>query len=426
MLTLVLFGSLTFFLILSVPVGIALGLAVVSTIVYDGGLELSYLAQGMTTSLDSFPLMAVPFFILAGELMGKGGISKRLLRAAGLFFGRFTGGLALVAIAACMFFAAISGSAPATVAAIGGIIVPEMLEKGYSRKFSSGLIATAGTIGVVIPPSIPMVIYGVATGASISTMFIAGFFPGFIIGGILMALAYFISKKNGYVGSAQTYTKEERKAIMREARWSLLVPVIVLGGIYGGIFTPTEAAAVAVIYGFIVGMFVYKDLTWKDLPNLLCNAALITATSMIVMGTATTFGRILTIEQIPVRLAEGILAYSSNPIVVIGLINILLLFVGCFMDTLAAIIILAPILWPVAQAVGFNIYHFGMIMVVNLAVGFITPPLGVNLFVTCGIAKMTLEDVVKAIVPWLIAMLSALVILTAFPSISLWLPSLLK
>ena len=426
MLTLVLFGSLTFFLVLSVPVGIALGLAVVSTIVYDGGLELSYLAQGMTTSLDSFPLMAVPFFILAGELMGKGGISKRLLRAAGLFFGRFTGGLALVAIAACMFFAAISGSAPATVAAIGGIIVPEMLEKGYSRKFSSGLIATAGTIGVVIPPSIPMVIYGVATGASISTMFIAGFFPGFIIGGILMALAYFISKKNGYVGSAQTYTKEERKAIMREARWSLLVPVIVLGGIYGGIFTPTEAAAVAVIYGFIVGMFVYKDLTWKDLPNLLCNAALITATSMIVMGTATTFGRILTIEQIPVRLAEGILAYSSNPIVVIGLINILLLFVGCFMDTLAAIIILAPILWPVAQAVGFNIYHFGMIMVVNLAVGFITPPLGVNLFVTCGIAKMTLEDVVKAIVPWLIAMLSALVILTAFPSISLWLPSLLK
>ena len=244
--------------------------------------------------------------------MGKGGISKRLLRAAGLFFGKFTGGLALVAIVACMFFAAISGSAPATVAAIGGIIVPEMLGKGYSRKFSAGLIATAGTIGVVIPPSIPMVIYGVATGASISSMFIAGFFPGFLIGGILMVLAYYISKKNGYVGSAQTYTKEERKAIMREARWSLLVPIIVLGGIYGGIFTPTEAAAVAVIYGFVIGMFVYKDLTWRDLPNLLCNAALITATSMIVMGTATTFGRILTIEQIPVRLAEGILAYSRD------------------------------------------------------------------------------------------------------------------
>ncbi|MDY3869523.1 MAG: TRAP transporter large permease [Pyramidobacter sp.] len=426
MLTLVLFGSLLFFLVLSVPVGIALGLAVVSTILYDGGLELSYLAQGMTTTLDSFPLMAVPFFILAGELMGKGGISKRLLRAANLFFGKFTGGLALVAIAACMFFAAISGSAPATVAAIGGIIVPEMLDKGYSRKFSAGLIATAGTIGVVIPPSIPMVIYGVATGASISNMFIAGFLPGFLIGGILMGLAYSIARKNGYLGSAQVYTKEERRAIMREARWSLLVPVIVLGGIYGGVFTPTEAAAVAVIYGFVVGMFVYKDLTWRDLPTLLCNAALITATSMIVMGTATTFGRILTIEQIPVRLAEGILSYSSNPVVVIGLINILLLFVGCFMDTLAAIIILAPILWPVAQAVGFDIYHFGMIMVVNLAVGFITPPLGVNLFVTCGIAKMSLEDVVKAIVPWLIAMLAALGLLTAFPCISLWLPSLLK
>lgn len=217
MTTLILFGSLVFFLILSVPVGISLGLAVVSTIIYEGTLNLSYLAQGMTTSLDSFPLLAVPFFILAGELMGKGGISKRLLRVAGLYFGRFTGGLALVAVVACMFFAAISGSAPATVAAIGGIVVPEMLAKGYSRGFSAGLIATAGTIGVIIPPSIPMVIYGVSTGASISTMFIAGFVPGILIGGVLMALAYFTSKKNGYLGEAQNYTPAERKQIVREA-----------------------------------------------------------------------------------------------------------------------------------------------------------------------------------------------------------------
>lgn len=426
MVSLILFGSLTFFLILSVPIGIALGLAVVSTILAGGSLNLSYLAQGMTTSVDSFPLMAVPFFILAGDLMGKGGISTRLLKVAGLVFGRFTGGLALVAIVACMFFAAISGSAPATVAAIGGIIVPEMLRKGYSKEFSSGLIATAGTIGVIIPPSIPMVIYGVSTGASISTMFLAGFLPGIMIGLILMLLAHFISKKKGYLGETLNYTPQERKQIVKDARWALLVPVIILGGIYGGIFTPTEAAAVAVVYGFVVGMFVYKDLRFADLPEILCNSALITATSMIVMGTATTFGRILTMEQIPVKLAEGILAYSSNKYVVLGLINVLLLFVGCFMDTLAAIVILAPILWPVARAVGLDINHFGIIMVVNLAIGFITPPLGVNLFVTCGIAKISLEDLVKAIIPWLCAMLIALAVITAWPALSLWLPQLLR
>lgn len=426
MISLVLFGSLTFFLILSVPVGIALGLAVVSTILYGGSLNLSYLAQGMTTSVDSFPLMAVPFFILAGELMGKGGISSRLLKVAGLVFGRFTGGLALVAIVACMFFAAISGSSPATVAAIGGIVVPEMLRRGYSKEFSSGLIATAGTIGVIIPPSIPMVIYGVSTGASISTMFLAGFLPGILIGLVLMGVAYVISKKKGYTGETPNYTPAEKKTIVKDARWALLVPVIILGGIYGGIFTPTEAAAVAVAYGFIVGMFVYKDLRMRDLPDILCNAALITATSMIVMGTATTFGRILTMEQIPVKLAQEILAYSNNKYVVLGLINLLLLFVGCFMDTLAAIVILAPILWPVAQTVGVDMIHFGIIMIANLAIGFITPPLGVNLFVTCGIAKISLEDLVKAILPWFFAMLAVLVVITVCPWLSLWLPQLLR
>jgi len=325
-----------------------------------------------------------------------------------------------------MFFAAISGSSPATVAAIGGIVVPEMLRKGYSKAFTAGLIATAGTIGVIIPPSIPMVIYGVSTGASISTMFLSGFLPGLLIGGVLMGLAYFISKRKGYLGDPQTYTRAEKRQIVSEAKWALLVPVIILGGIYGGIFTPTEAAAVAVIYGFVVGMFVYRDLGMKDLPDLLCNAALITATSMIVMGTATTFGRILTIEQIPVQLAQGMLAYSDNKYVVLLLINLLLLFVGCFMDTLAAIIILAPILWPVAQAVGLDIHHFGIIMIMNLAIGFITPPLGVNLFVTCGIAKISLEDITRAIIPWLLSMIITLAVITIFPSLSLFLPELLR
>ncbi|WP_312811625.1 TRAP transporter large permease [Sedimentibacter sp.] len=422
--SLILFGSFVIFLILNTPVGIALGIASICTIIYSGDLLVSYLSQSLVTATDSFPLMAIPFFILAGDLMGKGGISKRLIDVASVFVGRHTGGLAIVTIIVCMFFAAISGSGPATVAAIGGIMIPAMINKGYDKNFSSGLNATAGSIGVIIPPSIPMVMYGVSTSVSISTMFLAGFVPGALIGTILIVYSYFTSRKMGYKGDQVVYSAREKWNAVYEAKWSLLVPVIILGGIYGGIFTPTEAAAVAVIYGFVIGVFVHKDLKLSELPEVIASSALTTATVMIIVGTATTFGRILTLEQIPIMIANGISSFSSNPYIVLFLINILLLFVGCFMDTTAAIIILSPILLPVALAIGVDPIHFGIIMVTNLAIGFITPPLGVNLFVACGVAKSPLEDVVKGVIPFFVCMLVALALITVFPEISLTLPRL--
>ncbi len=422
--SLILFGSFVIFLILNTPVGIALGIASICTIIYSGDLLVSYLSQSLVTATDSFPLMAIPFFILAGDLMGKGGISKRLIDVASVFVGRHTGGLAIVTIIVCMFFAAISGSGPATVAAIGGIMIPAMINKGYDKNFSSGLNATAGSIGVIIPPSIPMVMYGVSTSVSISTMFLAGFVPGALIGTILIVYSYFTSRKMGYKGDQVVYSAREKWNAVYEAKWSLLVPVIILGGIYGGIFTPTEAAAVAVIYGFVIGVFVHKDLKLSELPEVIASSALTTATVMIIVGTATTFGRILTLEQIPIMIANAISSFSSNPYIVLFLINILLLFVGCFMDTTAAIIILSPILLPVALAIGVDPIHFGIIMVTNLAIGFITPPLGVNLFVACGVAKSPLEDVVKGVIPFFVCMLVALTLITVFPEISLTLPRL--
>lgn len=425
MVSAVLFGSFIIFIILNTPIGIALGLASLVTISYSGQVELSYLAQSLTTSVDSFPLMAVPFFILAGELMGRGGISKRLLNVGNMLFGRYTGGLAIVTIVSCMFFAAISGSGPATVAAIGGIMLPEMVKRGYEKGFSSGLVATAGSIGVMIPPSIPMVIYGVSTGVSISTMFIAGLVPGILVGLALITWSYISSKEKGFSGNENKFSLKEFMKAVNDAKWALFVPVIILGGIYGGVFTPTEAAAIAVVYGFVVGTFVYKDLALKDIPNVVISAALMTSTVLIIVGTATTFGRILTIEQIPTKLANTIISFSDSKIVILLLINLLLLFVGCFMETLAAIIILAPILLPVATKIGVDPVHFGIIMVVNLAIGFMTPPLGVNLFVTCGIGDISIEKISKSIIPWLLVMIAALMLITFVPGLTLTLPKLM-
>jgi C4-dicarboxylate transporter DctM subunit len=426
MTTLILFLALFTCLLLRVPIGISLGLSAVAALLHSDVVSFRYLAQSMITSLDSFPLMAVPFFILAGELMGTGGISRRLLGVANAFVGGMTGGMAMVTILGCMFFAAISGSGPATVAAIGGIVVPEMLRQGYDRRFVCGLIATAGSIGVIIPPSIPMVIYAVAVNKSISDMFIAGVFPGLLIGVLLMGWAWFYSRRHGYRCADTKMPMRDRLRVTWEAKWALLVPVVILGGIYSGVFTPTEAAAVAVIYGFIVGLFVYRDLKWNDLPRILANSALTTATILIIIGTATTFGRILTLNRVPDMLAQGIASFSSSYLVVMLLIMVLLLFVGCFMETLAAIIILAPILLPVAEGVGVNAIHFGIMMVTNLAIGFITPPLGVNLFVTCGIGNISLDEISKAILPWIAVMLVALGLVVIFPDISLYLVRLLN
>ncbi len=422
MLSLVLFGTFLLFLFLNVPIGFSLGLASIAAILYSDTISVSYIAQNLVTSTDSFPLMAVPFFILAGELMDQGGISKRLLNVASIFFGRCTGGLAIVTIVACMFFAAISGSGPATVAAIGGIMIPAMVSKGYSKKFSAALVATSGSIGVMIPPSIPMVIYGVSTENSISTLFFAGFVPGIIIGIGLIVWSYLYSKRKGYVGDDSTFTIFMAWGAINEAKWALLSPVIILGGIYGGIFTPTEAAAVAVLYGLLVGTFIHRELKLPNLYQAIKNSALTSATIMIIIGTATTFGKILTLERIPVMIADGIASFSSNTTVVLLLIIAVLLFVGCFMETLAAIIILSPILLPIVTNLGVDPIHFGIIMVVALAIGFITPPLGVNLFVACGISKISLEDISKGILPFVFVMVSLLLLVVFFPQISLLLP----
>ena len=425
MVSLVLFGSFVIFLLLNIPIGISLGISSLLTILYSGQVDINYLVQNLTTSIDSFPLMAIPFFILAGDLMGKGGISQRLLKVGNALFGKYTGGLGIVTIVSCMFFAAISGSGPATVAAIGGLVIPEMIRKNYSVGFSTSLSATAGSIGVMIPPSIPMVIYGVSGSVSITTLFIAGFVPGILVGLALILWCYLSSKKNNYGEQERKYTAKEIFSAVNEAKWALLIPVIILGGIYGGIFTPTEAAAVAVIYGFIVGVFVYKDLSINDVFDILRKSALTTATVLIILGTANTFGRILTLEQIPMKIAQAITSVSDSSVVVLILINILLLFVGCFMDTTAAIIILTPILLPVAKMIGVDPVHFGIIMVVNLAIGFITPPLGVNLFVACGIGKISLEELSKSMIPWLAVMVTCLAVITFVPEISLFLPKLL-
>ncbi|WP_209125198.1 TRAP transporter large permease [Alkalihalobacillus sp. BA299] len=416
MVALVLFGTFILLFMIRVPIGIALGVASLITIFYSGGITPMYLAQGLITSTDSFPLMAVPFFILAGEIMGQGGISRRLFNFAKVIVGNITGGLAIATVVTCIIFAAISGSGPATVAAIGGMVIPLMAQQGYDRKFATALVACAGTIGVIIPPSIPMVIYGVSSTTSIGNLFIAGIIPGLFIGLLLMLYSYVYAKMNQFDVGADRFDFKELWTKAKDAFWAILIPVIILGGIYGGIFTPTEAAVVAVVYGLIIGVFVYKELKPNMLFKVFANSALTTGVILIITGTATAFGRILSLERIPAMIGSAITSISDNTIVILLLINVFLLLVGTFMDTLAAIIILTPILYPIVTQMGIDPVHFGIIMVVNLAIGFITPPLGGNLFVAAGITRLAIWDIAKAALPMFILMVLALLLITYFPS----------
>ncbi len=425
MATALLFGGFIFFAAVSVPIGISLGMAVMLVIIATGTVDLTFMAQGLTTAMDSFPLMAAPFFILAGEVMGRGGISRRLLKLADIAFGRFTGGLGLVTVVACMLFAAISGTGSATVAAIGSVMVPEMLKKGYNKGFAGGLVASSGAIGAMIPPSITMVIYCVTAGVSITALFSAGIIPGIVIGISLIIYTLIFSKKNGYTGSTKRYSGKEVLASVKEGIPAILMPVIILGGIYGGVFTPTEAAAVAVVYGFIVALFVYKEISFKDIGDIVLKSALMTSVILVIIGTSAGFGRILALERIPQVIANAIVGFSSSKIVILLLLNLLLLFVGTFMETLAAVIILTPILLPIVTSFGMSPVHFGVMMVINLAIGFVTPPLGANLFVTTQIMDITFEEVSKAIIPFIITMVIALLFITFVPVISMGLPTLL-
>lgn len=421
----ILFGSFAVLAILGLPIAVVLGLSSVVALSTYTKIPLMVVAQRMFAATDSFPLMAIPFFMMAGALMETGGISRRLINLANKIVGSLPGGLALVGIVTCMFFAAISGSGPATVAAIGSILIPAMVNAGYDLGFAAAVMAAAGAIGVIIPPSIPMVTYGVVGGVSIGSIFLGGFGAGIVVGLSLMVVTYIISKKRGYRGIQERSSLIGLLSAVKDAFWALLMPVIILGGIYGGIFTPTEAAAVAVVYGFIVGFFIYRELKVKDLPKIFVNTAVSTSVVMFIIATAQVFGWIMTSQRIPEAIAQWFISLSSNPYVILLLVNILLLIVGCFMETNAAIIILAPIFIPLMIKIGIDPILFGVIMVVNLAIGMVTPPLGVNLFVACGIGKLTLERISKAVVPFIIAMVAALMIITYIPDISMFLPRML-
>ncbi len=416
-----LFGYFGIMLVIGVPVSVALGLSGLITILGAGTLPISYVATTTFNSIDSFPIMAIPFFIAAGVFMGAGGLSQRLLNLADEMLGALPGGMALATIGTCMFFAAISGSGPATVAAIGSLTIPAMVARGYDRLFSASVVAAAGAIGVMIPPSNPFVVYGVSSQVSIGKLFLGGIVPGVMTGLFLMGYAYWYSKKRGWKGEEKQRNAKTFMLAFWDAKWALMVPVIVLGGIYGGFMTPTEAAAVAAAYGLIVGALVYRELNCGSFVECLVDAASTSAIVIMLMGMATIFGNIMALEDVPGTIARVILSFTENKIVVLLMINVLLLIVGTFMEALAAIVILTPILLPVVIKVGVDPLHFGIIMVVNLAIGFITPPVGVNLFVASGIAKTKIADLARAIVPLLLLMIAVLLIITYIPAIPLFL-----
>lgn len=425
MVSAILFLSLIVLLALSEPIAISLGLSSFATIFLQQPISLQTFVQSMLQGLNSFPLMAVPLFTFAGEIMGQGGISKRLINVFRIVNGRFTGGLGTVTIITCLFFAAIAGTGSAAVAAIGLIMIPSMVEHGYDKGYASAIISTAGTVGVIIPPSVCMVVYAVAAGVSISALFMAGIIPGIVIGIVLCVYQYIQARRRGYKGEDIHYSVREIIKILLEALPALLVPVIILGGIYGGIFTPTEAAAVAGTYGIIVGLFVYKEIKLKDLPHIFYRAVIMCSVVLIIIGVSTGFGRILTISQVPNKIANAILSITTNKYLVLLFINILLLFVGTFMETNAAIIILVPIVMPILMQLGINPVHFGVVMVMNLSIGFITPPLGANLFMASQVGELSFDRLVKNIWPWIIVMIGVLVIVTYFPAISLYLPKIM-
>lgn len=425
MTALVLFLSIFVLLFMGVPIAISIGVSSFLAMYFTTTLPMEIIVQKAFSSLDSFPLLAIPFFILAGVLMGKGGVSRRLLELAMVLVGWMVGGLALVTVVACMFFASISGSGPATVAAMGSFMIPQMKEKGYEEGFAGAITATAGSIGVIIPPSIPFVIFGVIGGVSVGSMFLAGILPGLLFGLGLMITSYIISKKKGYEpDTSVSFSFKDLLIKLNEAKWALLIPVIILGGIYGGIFSPTEAAVVAVVYAIIVGVFIYRELSMSDLYECFRETVTLNAITMIVISLAIMMSYIMTSEQIPALVGEQLTNISENPIIILLIINLILLIVGMFFDTISAITVLTPILLPIAQSIGVDPVHFGVIMVANLAIGFVTPPLGANLYVASSVSGVKIEKIVSSSLVLILSMIITLLLITFIPGLSLWLPTL--
>ena len=405
----------------STPIAVALGLTTFAYFFYFTTIPLTQIPETLFNALNTFPLMAIPFFVLAATIMSRGGISDRLTTAGLAVVGNFRGGLAMTAVMSCIFFAAISGSSPATVVAVGTLLIPAMIRNGYGRDFSTGLIATSGSLGILIPPSIPLIVYGIATEQSIGDLFIAGIVPGLVAGLMLMVMVVVISRRRNYgTGeNAVTMTNREKVKAFTDAGLSLFLPLLVLGGIYGGYFTPTEAAAMAVFYALVISLGVYREITVKDLGTILLASARTSAMVMFIIANGILFSFVLTSERIPNEVTEALVSLNLEAWSFLLLVTIILLIAGCFMETSSAILIIAPILLPIAMELGVDPIHLGIIMVMNLEIGMITPPLGLNLFVASGLSGMSVLRVAKAAIPSALVLLVALLLVTYLPWISL-------
>ncbi len=420
----VIFALLIALMLTGMPISIALGLTVLGFLFSMTQMPLESVALKLFTGIEKFEIMAIPFFILAGNFLTHGGVARRMIRFATALVGHWHGGLALGGVLACALFAAVSGSSPATVVAIGSILLPAMVKQGYPKSFGVGVIGTAGALGILIPPSIVMVIYAVSTNSSIGKLFIAGIVPGIGLAALLMFVTWAVAKKKNYPRMPKASGVEVVKAF-RESVWGLFLIVVVIGGIYSGIFTPTEAAAMSAVYAFFVAVYIYKDLTLKQVPKVLLDSANLSAMLLYIITNAVLFSFLLTSEQIPQQLAAWITEMGLSPWQFLMVVNILLLVAGNFMEPSSILLITAPMLFPVAMKLGIDPIHLGIVMTVNMEIGMITPPVGLNLYVASGIANMGLTDVTKACAPWILVMLAFLMLITYVPIITLWLPNLL-
>ncbi|MDR9837839.1 TRAP transporter large permease [Herbaspirillum huttiense] len=421
---LIIFVLLFGLMLTGMPISISLGLTVLTFLFTMTDVPIQSVALKLFTGIEKFEIMAIPFFILAGNFLTHGGVARRMINFATSMVGHWHGGLALAGVLACALFAAVSGSSPATVVAIGSIILPAMVKQGFPNRFGAGVITTSGALGILIPPSIVMVMYSVSTNTSVGKLFMAGVVPGLLLAFLLGLTTWFLARKNNYPRLKKA-TWAERAAAFRKSGWGLFLIVIVMGGIYSGVFTPTEAAAMAAVYAFFIAVFVYKDLSLKQVPKVLLDSASMSAMLLYIITNAVLFSFLVTSENIPQTMAAWITDSGLGPITFLLVVNILLLLAGNVMEPSSIVLILAPILFPVAMKLGIDPVHFGILIVVNMEVGMCHPPVGLNLYVASGITKMGITELTIAVMPWLLTMLGFLALVTYWPALSLWLPNLI-